>query len=99
MAGENVTGSKDRHYNLFSVGYRALHGAWNYEQYFSDAVREGDEELARFFRDVKQQHIEIAERAKELLVKRLAPTAFVASAPRRAALILAAHRPAPRAPA
>lgn len=72
MANENVTGTKDKHYNLFSVGYHALHGGWNYDQYISDAEREGDEELAGFFRDVKQQQVEIAERAKELLFKRLA---------------------------
>ena len=65
------TGTRDKHYDLISVLYHATQGAWNYDQYISDAEEEGDQDLAQFFRDVRQQNADRAQRAKELLKKRL----------------------------
>lgn len=71
MADERVTGTRDEDYDLVSVLYHALHGAWNYDEYISDAERKGESELAEFFREVKDQNAKRAEQAKQLLAKRL----------------------------
>ena len=63
------TGTKDVTYNLVSVMYHALQGADLYEQYASDAG--SDQDLASFFREVQQQEKQRADRAKQLLAKRL----------------------------
>lgn len=71
MTDQQITGARDEHYNLVSIAYHALHGAWNYDQYIEDAQKADDPELADFFRDVKRQQAEIGNRAKELLAKRI----------------------------
>lgn len=58
-------------YNLVSVIYHALQGAETYEMYIKDAEESGDQELAEFFRDVKQQNADRADRAKGLLGQRI----------------------------
>jgi maltooligosyltrehalose synthase len=65
----DTTGTKDTTYNLVSVLYHALQGADLYEQYASDAG--SDQDLASFFREVQQQEKQRADRAKQLLAKRL----------------------------
>ncbi|MFO7777272.1 MAG: hypothetical protein R6V28_02860 [Nitriliruptoraceae bacterium] len=71
MPNENVTGTPDQHYDLISVLYHAVHGAWNYDQYIADAEVAGDEQLAAFFRDVATQNADRAARAKQLLKDRV----------------------------
>lgn len=68
----NETGTRDEHYDVVSVLYHALHGAWNYDEYIRDAEQNGDDELAQFFREVKEENAERAQRAKDLLAKRVA---------------------------
>jgi rubrerythrin len=68
---ERMTGTQDVHYNLISVLYHTLQGAETSVQYVSDAEESGDEELARFFRDVQEEDRRRAERAKTLLGQRL----------------------------
>jgi rubrerythrin len=63
------TGTKDATYNLVSVLYHALQGADLYEQYANDAG--SDQDIANFFREVQQQEKQRADRAKQLLAKRL----------------------------
>jgi hypothetical protein len=63
------TGTKDATYNLVSVLYHALQGADLYEQYANDAG--SDQDIADFFREVQQQEKQRADRAKQLLAKRL----------------------------
>ena len=63
------TGTSDPTYNLVSVLYHALQGADLYEQYASDAG--SDKDLADFFREVQQQEKQRADRAKQLLARRL----------------------------
>jgi len=62
-------------YDLISVIYHALQGAETCEQYLSDAEQKGDQELARFLREVCEQNREVAHRAMRLLGNRLAQRA------------------------
>ena len=61
----------DKDYNLVSVLYHALQGAETYAQYVQDAQKQGDQELASFFGEVRQEELRLAERAKQLLGQRL----------------------------
>ena len=63
------TGASNPEYNLISVLYHALQGADLYQKYASDAG--SDQDLANFFREVQQQEKQWADRAKQLLAKRL----------------------------
>jgi nucleotide-binding universal stress UspA family protein len=71
MTIEQKTGTSNRAYNLVSVIYHALQGAETYDAFIADAQRDGDGELADFFRGVQERNREIAERAKRLLMPRL----------------------------
>ena len=62
--GEQITGTRDEHYNLISVLYHALHGAENCETYMFDAETTGRGELAAFFREAQAMHAALAEQAK-----------------------------------
>lgn len=68
---EAKTGTRDVTYNLVSVLYHALQGAETYQMYIRDAEEAGDNELAQFFREVKQQEQQRADRTKFLLQQRL----------------------------
>ena len=65
------TGTRDVTYNLVSIIYHALQGAETYDQFIKDAEQSGDQDLAQFFNDVKEQNTRLAARAKELLGERL----------------------------
>jgi hypothetical protein len=65
--GEQITGTRDEHYDLISVLYHVLKGAENCDTYALDAEAAGDERLASFFREAQETQIELAERAKERL--------------------------------
>ena len=72
MANEKGnTGTHDVTYNLVSIIYHALQGAETYDQYIADAEQGGDQDLAQFFRDVKEENSRRADRAKQLLAERL----------------------------
>jgi hypothetical protein len=62
--GEQVTGTRDEHYDLISVLYHALHGAKNCEIYMSAAEAADRGELAAFFREAQAMHAALAEQAK-----------------------------------
>ncbi len=68
------TNTSDKHYDLVSVLYHALEGAQTYAQYAEDAGREGDQELAQFFVQAQQSQTSCAEKAKQLLGRRLSQT-------------------------
>ncbi len=61
------TGTRDVTYNLVSVIYHALQGAEVYDQYIRDAEQQGNQDLAQFFRDTKEEDARRADRAKQLL--------------------------------
>ena len=65
------TGTQDVHYNLVSILYHALQGAETYDQYIKDAEQGGNQDLAQFFRDVKDENQRRADRAKQLLAQNL----------------------------
>jgi hypothetical protein len=69
--GEQMTGTKDVHYNLISVLYHTLQGAETCMQYLADAEQAGDQELVQFLREVQQEDQRRANRAKMLLQQRL----------------------------
>lgn len=62
--------AKDKDYNLVSVLQESLHQVWQMDIYASDAEREGDTELAEWFRAVERNNRKAAEQAKELLKPR-----------------------------
>jgi hypothetical protein len=68
--GEQLTGVSDNTYNLTSVLYHAAQGGTQYAKYIEDAEREGDQELAEFFRQVQQQDAQRAQQARDLLASR-----------------------------
>ena len=65
------TGTPDPVYDLIRVAYHALQGAETYEQYAQDAQRQGDQELADYFRKTQQECRRSADEAQRLLASRL----------------------------
>jgi hypothetical protein len=67
-----VTGTKDKDYNLLWFTEQCLSNALRMEEYAQDAERDGDSELAEFFRRAQGESRKGGEQGKELLRKRLA---------------------------
>jgi LPS O-antigen subunit length determinant protein (WzzB/FepE family) len=68
----SVTGTKDKDYNLLWFTEQSLSNALRLETYIQDAEREGDNELAEFFRRAQEASRKGGEQGKEMLRKRLA---------------------------
>jgi rubrerythrin len=66
-----VTGTKDKDYNILWFTETCLSNVLRLETYAQDAERVGDRELADFFRRAQGESRKGAEQAKELLKKRL----------------------------
>lgn len=69
-SGERATGTPNTIYDLSSVLFHALEGGASYDTYIEDAEREGDEELAEFFRRVRDEDSMRADEAQRLLAER-----------------------------
>ena len=67
-----VTGTKDKDYNLIWFTEQCLSNVLRLENYIQDAEREGDNELAEFFRRAQETSRRGAEQGKDQLRKRLA---------------------------
>ncbi len=67
-----VTGTKDKDYNLIWFTEQCLANVLKMEEYAGDAERDGDQELADFFRRAQNESRKGAEQGKDLLRKRLA---------------------------
>jgi hypothetical protein len=67
-----ITGTKDKDYNLIWFTEQSLSNALRLETYIQDAEREGDNELADFFRRAQGASRKGGEQGKELLRSRLA---------------------------
>jgi hypothetical protein len=67
-----VTGTKDKLYNIVWFTEQCLSNALRMEQYAADAERDGDQELAEFFRRAQNESRKGGEQGKEHLRKRLA---------------------------
>ncbi|MDQ3935499.1 MAG: hypothetical protein M3340_12805 [Actinomycetota bacterium] len=66
-----VTGTKDKNYNIIWFTEQSLSNALRLEQYIKDAEDDGDSELADFFRRAQDASRKGGERGKELLKARL----------------------------
>ena len=73
MAGEGgqVTGTKDKDYNLIWFVEQCLSNALRLETYIEDAERDGDSDLAEFFRRAQAESKKGAEQGKERLKQKL----------------------------
>jgi len=67
----HVTGTRDKDYNILWFTEACLSNALRLEAYIQDAERDGDNELAEFFRRAQGESRKGAEQAKELLRARL----------------------------
>jgi hypothetical protein len=68
----HVTGTKDKDYNLIWFVEQCLNNVLRLDTYAQDAERDGDSELAGFFRRAKDESQKGADQGKEQLRKRLA---------------------------
>jgi hypothetical protein len=66
-----ITGTKDKDYNVIWFTEACLSNALRLETYIKDADREGDQELADFFRKAQSESRKGAEQGKQLLAARL----------------------------
>ncbi|MBF6209761.1 hypothetical protein IU433_04625 [Nocardia puris] len=66
-----ITGTKDKDYDLIWFAEASLSNALRMEVYQRDAERAGDTELAEFFARAQHESRKGASQAKELLARRL----------------------------
>ncbi len=67
----NITGTKDKDYNIIWFTESCLDNVLRMETYIQDAERDGDEELATLFRKAQAESRKGAEEGKKLLKARL----------------------------
>ncbi len=79
--GERATGTPNTIYDLSSVLFHSLEGGASYDQYIQDAEEEGDQELADFFRQVRDEDSMRADEAQRLLAERTPTTRATEGAP------------------
>jgi hypothetical protein len=70
--GGQVTGTKDKDYNIIWFTEQCLSNTLRLETYAQDAEREGDQELAEFFRRAQGESRKGGEQGKALLKARIA---------------------------
>ena len=66
-----VTGTKDKDYNIIWFTEQCLSNVLRLETYIKDAERDGDSELADFFRRAQETSRKGAEQGKEMLKRRI----------------------------
>ena len=66
-----VTGTKDKDYNIIWFTEQCLSNVLRLEEYCQDAERDGDNDLAEFFRRAQGASRKGAEEGKQLLKQRL----------------------------
>ena len=67
----HVTGTQDKDYNIIWFVEACLSNTLRLQTYIHDAERDGDSELAEFFRRAQGESRKGAEQGKTLLAKRL----------------------------
>ena len=67
----DVTGTKDKHYNLIWFTEACLSNALRLDAYIQDAERDGDNDLADFFRKAQADSRKGGEQGKDMLKSRL----------------------------
>ncbi|HVE26741.1 MAG TPA: hypothetical protein VNC22_15130 [Sporichthya sp.] len=71
METGQYTGTKDKDYNIIWFVEQCLSNALRMENYAADAERDGDQELAEFFRRAQAESRKGAEQGKQMLISRL----------------------------
>ena len=66
-----LTGTKDKTYNIIWFTESCLDNVLRLEQYIQDAERDNDSELADFFRKAQETSRKGSEQGKQLLKSRL----------------------------
>jgi hypothetical protein len=66
-----VTGTKDKDYNIIWFTEQCLNNVLRLETYIQDAERDDDSDLAEFFRRAQETSRKGAEQGKKLLSERL----------------------------
>jgi hypothetical protein len=66
-----TTGTKDKDYNIIWFTENCLDNVLRLQTYIQDAEREGDTELAEFFRRAQAESRKGADQGKQLLASRL----------------------------
>ena len=69
--GGEVTGTPDKTYNIVWFVEQCLNNALRLETYAQDAERDGDNELAEFFRKAQHESVKGGDKGKQLLKDRL----------------------------
>jgi len=67
----DITGTKDKDYNIIWFTEQCLSNVLRLEQYAQDAERDGDSELAEFFKRAQGESRKGAEQGKALLASRI----------------------------
>lgn len=67
----DVTGTKDKNYNIIWFTEQSLANALRLEEYIQDAERDGDSDLADFFRRAQAASRKGGEEGKKLLKERI----------------------------
>src|SRR3954451_12742353 len=80
--GGQATGTKDKDYNIIWFTEQCLSNALRLETYVQDAERDGDSELADFFRRAQAESRKGGEQGKALLKSRCGARAAALPAPR-----------------
>lgn len=62
---------KDKNYNLVTVLQESLQNVWQLAEYIEDAERQGDNELADWFRRIQENNKKAGDQGKQLLAARL----------------------------
>ena len=66
-----VTGTKDKDYNIIWFTEQCLSNALRLEQYAQDAERDGDSELAEFFKRAQEASRKGGEQGKKMIAERV----------------------------
>lgn len=69
--GGEITGTPDKNYNIVWFVEQCLNNAFRLETYAQDAERDGDSELADFFRKAQHESVKGGDKGKQLLKSRL----------------------------
>jgi hypothetical protein len=75
METGQVTGTKDKDYDIIWFVEQCLSNALRLETYIADAERSGDMELAEFFRRAQNESRKGAEQGKQLMARRIMASA------------------------
>ncbi|HEX2773115.1 MAG TPA: hypothetical protein VHN18_11890 [Micromonosporaceae bacterium] len=62
---------KDKNYDLINILHLSLENAWRMEMFINDAEKEGDTELAEWFRKIQENSKKAGEQGKRMLASRL----------------------------